>query len=245
MSNFNSFQDVLPDPNNTIGNAGQAAGTSGPGYASVELSSDNKTMRTRTNSGRLIARAAAYHSWSVNIGYNPMTRDDFERIYTFLIHKRGSLSPFFVSLPQYRVPRHATFANFIGTSQANNLEAAGTTLAGATSALIGRSNYVYTSHGTPKVGDLFNVDGANSNHKKAYMVTRVETNADYLTGSVRPSTAQVRIHFTPGLAKQVGAGDDFKFYNPLVKVVLANDIQQYSLGTNGLYQFGLQLEEVQ
>ena len=77
------------------------------------------------------------------------------------------------------------------------------------------------------------------------MVTRVETNADYYTGATQPSTAQVRIHFTPELAKQVGARDDFKFHNPLVKVVLANDIQQYSLGTNGLYQFGLQLEEVQ
>ena len=36
----------------------------------------------------------------------------------------------------------------------------------------------------------------------------------------------------------------FVFYNPKIKVI-ANDIQSYSLGVNGLYQFGLQLEEVQ
>jgi hypothetical protein len=31
----------------------------------------------------------------------------------------------------------------------------------------------------------------------------------------------------------------------LIKVILSSDIQEYSLGTNGLYKFGLQLEEVQ
>jgi len=237
MSSFSSFQNILPDPNNTIGTAGQAAGSTGPGYASVKLSSENQTLRSRTNSGRLIARAAAYHSWKVDIGYNPMTRVEFERIYNFLIQKRGSLTPFFVSLPQYRIPQNGSFANF---ASSNNLDAAGSINAGATSALIGHSSI----SGTPSVGDLFTISGTNSNHKKAYMVTRVETNSDYYTGTTRPSSTQVRVHFTPGLAKAVGSGDDFVFHNPLIKVVLSNDIQEYSLGVNGLYQFGLQLEEV-
>lgn len=245
MASFTNFQEILPDPNNTIGDAGQAAGTAGPGYASVQLSSENKTIRTRTNSGRLISRAIAYHSWKVNIGYNPMTRSEFEKVYNFLIHRRGSILPFFVSLPQYRIPQNGTFASYIGVSNSNNLEAVGTVLAGSTSALIGRSGYSYSSNGTPSVGDMFNVSGSNSNHKKAYVVTRVETPADYLVASGAPSSTSVRIHFTPGLAKQVATSDDFVFYNPLIKVILTDDIQEYSLGTNGLYQFGLQMEEVQ
>ena len=80
MANFSSFQDTLPDPNNSIGNAGQPTGSTGPGYASVELTSENKNLRSRTNSGRLIARSIAYHTWKVNIGYNPMTRSEFENI---------------------------------------------------------------------------------------------------------------------------------------------------------------------
>ena len=115
MAAFTNFQDVLPDPNNTIGDAGQVAGTAGPGYASVRLSSENSTMRTRTNSGRLISRAIGYHLWKISIEYNPMTREDFQRIYNFLIHKRGGLTPFFVSLPQYRIPQDSAFADFIGT----------------------------------------------------------------------------------------------------------------------------------
>lgn len=147
MAAFNSFQDVLPDPNNSIGNAGQATGSAGPGYASVELTSENKNMRSRTNSGRLISRSIAYHTWKVNIGYNPMTRGDFENIYNFLIHRRGSMTPFFVSLPQYRLAQNASFVVHQGTGS-TPLEAAGTNFAGATSALIGRSGYNSGSPGS-------------------------------------------------------------------------------------------------
>jgi len=238
MPSFSSFQNVLPDPNNTIGYAGQAAGTAGPGYASVKLSSENQTMRTRTNSGRMISRAIAYHTWKINIGYNPMTRTDFENVYNFLIRRRGSVEPFFVSLPQYRVPQDTSFATF---ASSNNLEAVSTVSAGATSALIAHNSL----SGTPRPGDMFTISGTNSNHLKAYMVNRVETNSNYESSLTQPTSTQVRIHFTPGLAKQVEATDDFVFHNPLIKVVMSNDIQEYSLGTNGLYQFGLQLEEVQ
>ena len=77
------------------------------------------------------------------------------------------------------------------------------------------------------------------------MVTRVEDSTDYLSGQAQPSSSQVRIHFAPGFSKAVGGADDFRFHNPLIKVVLAQDIQEYSLNTNGLYQYSLQLEEVQ
>ncbi len=257
MAGFTNFQDVLPDPNNTIGDAGQVAGTAGPGYASVKLSSENSTMRTRTNSGRLISRAIGYHLWKISIEYNPMTREDFQRIYNFLIHKRGGLTPFFVSLPQYRLPQDSDFATFIGTAGTKSINASGALLAGTTSAIVSNENSSYNvaTHKSPKPGDLFNIDGTNSNHKKAYMVTRVEhaddDEGDYHTASGSPINDsdgldnQVRIHFTPGLAKAVGNNDDFRFYNPLIKVILSSDIQEYSLGTNGLYKFGLQLEEVQ
>ena len=114
MSSFSDFQNILPDPNNTIGSAGQSVGGgTGPGFASVKLSSENKVAKSQTNSGRLIARAIAYHSWKVNISYNPLTRTEFEPVYSFLLHRRGSINPFFVSLPQYRLPQNSTFASYI------------------------------------------------------------------------------------------------------------------------------------
>ena len=247
MADFSStgFLNVLPDPNNTIDYAG-SPGTNtgyggGPGYSSVQLTSEQKTLRDRTNSGRILARARVAHQWKIAIKYNPLTRAEFERVYNFIIHRRGPLSPFFVSLPQYRVPQDTTFASYAAS---NNLEADAAGAAGANSIMIEKANYGSISNKTPLPGDLFTISGSNSNHKKAYMLTRVETYADY-NGSPRPAITQLRIHFTPGLAKAVGAGDDFVFHNPLIKVIPSSDAQQYSLNTNGLYQYCLNLEEVQ
>jgi len=82
MASFTSFQNVLPDPNNSIGNAGQSTGTAGPGYASVSVTSEQPMLRDRTNSGRILARSVAGHTWKIKISYNPMTREDFEPVYT-------------------------------------------------------------------------------------------------------------------------------------------------------------------
>ena len=39
MGAYTSFQNILPDPNNAIGIGGQATGTNGVGFASVQFSS--------------------------------------------------------------------------------------------------------------------------------------------------------------------------------------------------------------
>lgn len=58
MADFADFSNVLPDPNNKIGDAGQAdsSGGAGPGFKSVSIDSEAKIMRQMTNSGRLVSR---------------------------------------------------------------------------------------------------------------------------------------------------------------------------------------------
>ncbi len=240
---FSNHQNVLPDPNNTIGNAGETGGSAGPGFASVQLTSEQPTMRDFTNSGRILARAVARHQWKVSINYNPLTETEFNRVYSFLLHRRGGLKPFFVSLPQYRTPQDSTFATYAAS---NNLEAAASYAAGVTQVLIGKTGYNNSTNKTPLPGDLFTISGTDSNHLKAYMVTRVETSSDYLNGSVQPSgNTQIRVHFTPGASKIMNAGAKLVFHNPLIKVISTRDIQQYALNTNNLYSYSLDLQEVQ
>lgn len=249
MSTFSDFQNILPDPVNKISYDGSASvntgNTGGPGFASVKLMSNQPYLRDMTNSGRLLARSAVSHKWEISIDYNPMTRDEFDPVYSFLLQRRGPMNPFFVSLPQYQAPKDSNFATY---SESTPLEAAGTYSAGVTSVLLGATGYAPeggTPSGTPRPGDLFTIDGVNSNHKKAYMVTRVETNSNYQSGTTAPASNQVRIHFNPSLQKGVATGDDFIFSNPLIRVVLNSDVQEYSLNTNNLYSFSLKLEEVQ
>ena len=240
MAVFTNFQNILPDPNNSIGSAGQASGTSGPGFASVSITSEQPYLQSKTNSGRLLARAVAYHQWKIKITYNPMTRAEFEPIYNFLLQRRGPLNPFYVSLPQYRTPQNSNFATH---SASNNLKATADYAAGSTIMTLDGANYTISADGTPSVGDMFTIDGTNSNHTKTYMVTRIETPTDY-TGTA-PATDNVRIHFVPGLAKAVSNNDDVVFNNPLIKVVRAGNVEEYSLNTENLYSFSLNLEEVQ
>ena len=282
-----TYQTILPDPNNPIGSAGQNTGTAGPGYASVKLTSKSPIMKTRTNSGRLVGRAIVGHSWEIGLGYNPMTRLEFEPIYNFLLQRRGGLKPFFVSLPQYRVPQDSVFAayalanltivktnlvatdvlagnNYIiatpGNTTWTNIGAPASTsgtpftatevgtgtgnvqaAAGSTSLLV---DGLTASNGSPSPGDLFTITDANdANHTKTYRVTQIETNTVY--DDLQPQTTERIIHFIPGLQKATYNNAILNFHNPLIRVTLASDVQEYSLGTNGLYTFSLKLEEAQ
>lgn len=230
MPSFTKFLDTLPTPTYKIGTAGQVGALEGPGYASVKIDSVNQIMRDKTNSGRLIARAVAAHRWEIDIQYNPMTRTEFNPISSFLQEKQGGLKPFYIELPQY------TQTGSPGTY--------------STSTLYTGNTYATISAGTivtpPSPGDMFTIsDSANSNHTKAYMITRVETSSDYNSNIGVVSNGTLRVHFTPGLQKGVSSGSSFVFSNPRIKVVQKSDVFSYSLGTNNLYSFSLSLEEVQ
>ena len=251
--NAAELQDTLPYPDSPISYSGSKKTTNtgsaaGPGYASVQLTSEQPTLRDRTNSGRILARAIAAHKWKIAIKYNPMTQTEFDPIYSFLLNRRGGMNPFFVSLPQYSTPKDSNFNTWLNANASNILSVDGSSTleAGITSGLISRSGYNSTTNGTPRPGDLFTInDPDNSNHLKAYMVTRVESYEDYQANLSQPATSQLRLHFTPGLSKGVSSTGQFIFTNPKIKVILSNDVQQYSLNANNLYEYSLNLEEVQ
>ena len=135
----------------------------------------------------------------------------------------------------------------------------GNTLVGASQSLTinglnttDENTYNWRGHGAPSVGDLFPVkDSKASNHTKAYMVTRVETNDHYDSDLTQPANHQVRITFTPGLTKDITASgfpsdsDTFVFYDPKIRVVMPKALQKYSLNTENLYKIALKLEEAE
>jgi hypothetical protein len=243
MATFSSFLDILPDPSNPIGISGQAlatasGGTNGPGFASVSFTSQAPIQMSRTNSGRVITRSIAGHRWTIQIKYNPMTRDQFEPVYNFLLEKNGRLNPFFVKLPQQANSRNAAFTS------------ANPTITTATTAAAGAGFLLQAGHSTteatqPQPGDMFTITDSNDSlHTKAYRVTRVLSNATYQSGGTQPSTSQRLVYFTPHLQRAVAQGATCD-YTPLIRVMQTSDVQQYNLGTNNLFEFSLNLEEAQ
>ena len=321
MGIFTSFQNILPDPNNLLSDAGSAStnepgASAGPGFASVKFSVNQPVMMSRTNSGRVVTRSIAAHSWNIAIAYNPLTRAEFEPVFAFLV-AQGKINPFLVELPQYLTAQDSTFASSVLTNDVTIVE--GDVPAGRTYFQVG-----YSGNGEPRQGDIFTItDANNSNHTKAYQVTRVETPANYnytfdstsitkavtqgsaggtafllpnaassgvqvgdvVTGtnitrptnsqatliqivgnnlalshgqpnfnggagtftftrsSTKPNSNQYRLHFSPPLVSATSNSSVLDFSEPRIRVIQKGEVSAYDLGVNGLYKFGLNLEE--
>lgn len=245
MAVFTDFSDLLPDPDNKINDAGvaDANGNAGPGFAQVRFRSNNyDVQKSRTRSGRGVTSFPASHSWEFDISYNPLTRAEFEPVASFIESKFGGTIPFFVILPQYNQPRDATFLAYLQTP--NTVTTASAGFAGDSTLLLtgtGGSGI----QGDPKPGDYFTItDDSDVNHTKAYKVVRVETPTTYQSG-LPVSAGQRRVHVTPQLVRNVSSGATLNFIDQKFKVQLRSPIVEYSLDTEGLYQFGLSLEEIQ
>ena len=238
MGAFTEFQNTLPDPNNAIGSGGQASGTNGPGFAAIKFASESPVQVSRTNSGRVITRSVAGHKWNISITYNPMTRENFEPIFSFLLQQKGRLNPFYVQLPNQYTSRNAAFNTHLNS---NNILVDGSLAAGVS--VMKTDNHNSTQTTSPQPGDMFTItDTSDSLHTKAYRVTRVTNNTDYLSGS-QPATDERYVYFTPNLSRATSDNSIVVFKNPKIRVILKSDVQEYSLGTNNLYTFSLNLEE--
>jgi hypothetical protein len=244
MAEFSSFTDRLPDPNWTINTAGEghaSSHTAGPGFSAITFSSEAPVQVSQTNSGRIITRQIAGHKWGVSITYNPMTREEFEPVYSFLLQRKGRLNPFYVVLPNQSSSRNTAFNTWLATPKV--ILADGALNAGVDVMRQKVHSDVVTTQ--PQPGDMFTItDDEDSLHTKIYRITRVTNENDFLTGS-EPTDVQRYIYFTPNLQRGIKDEAIINYTNPQIRVILKNDVQEFSLGTNNLYTFGLQLQEAQ
>jgi hypothetical protein len=235
----------LPDPDWGMDDKGEGSSshTKGPGFASVKLSSAQPLMRDRTNSGKLVTRSQLYHKWNISITYNPMTKAQFAPIYSFLLSKQVSGQPFFVALPQYKLD---TSTGFGGQVNEENIRVTSNQSKGANQFSIRNnldndltpgSEIYYDFMDLPPPGQvLFNLPTTLS--WKTFMINFSEIE---LQSGTTPDG--IKLHITPALNVDLTTTDFLNFTNQLFRVVQTGTTYEYDLGTNGLYQFGLKLEE--
>lgn len=251
-----AFQNILPDPFNAITPHGEVTNSgsnaafnpvTAVGYATIQVGSNQKIMKDRTNSGIVVTRATAYHMFTASIAYNPMPKSFHDILYSFLMDKQASLRPFYVSLPQ-----NTTFSGAAEASSKHSIKYA--QVAGARQLLLedsgGEDNITVT------VGDMFNVVDSNglavNSHTKAYQVTRVEEHgaiSSSLTsttaGATTPNSGQLqkRITFTPSLQKSVTTSEFVEVGKPKLFVLQTGNVQTYSLNADNLYSLSVKVEE--
>jgi hypothetical protein len=236
------FLNVLPDPNYLINDAGieDPSGVAGPGFVTLSMNLSFPSFKPDTIGGRTIMSSNTRAYWQATLNYNPLTAEQFAPVGNFVLEKKGSRKPFYVSMPQYKAPKDPTFATFVETADitADIAETAGSKSLEITESAWSSDTY---ASGLPKTGDVFTIDDPDDSlHKQAYMVSHVDNHLIYDT---LPSNGNIRIHFFPGLQRDTPVGATIQFNNPLFSMNLINDVEEYSLDTDGLYSYSLKLEE--
>ena len=82
------IQNILPDPNNTITPAGADSGSgsvAGPGFSSVDVTSQQPIVMNRANSGLTFKSINKFQKFMVDIKYNSLTKAEFNVVYPFLL----------------------------------------------------------------------------------------------------------------------------------------------------------------
>ena len=264
-----AVQDTLPDPNykRFVDGTNDASGTTGPGFAQVKLTNDQKILTSRTNSQRLLARAIVGQKWKIDINYNPMTQEEFAPVFAFLLEKQGPMNPFFVSLPQYRTWQNSSFNSFVttfGTHGTWTPRVKAAVVAGKTEFILQAYDHsgggiapapsqTASSHNGPVPGDMITFhQGAatthmsgDATHSKAYLITSVETTQNNKTESADNNigATEWRLNVSPPLAKNISQNLGIALYQPKVKVIMPQPLSTYTLNKDNLYSFSLKLEE--
>lgn len=245
MAIFSSFNNRLPDPTFAVSTAGaqDILGKKGPGFAGVTVRSVRPAQVSRTVSGRGVHRETGAQHWELNITYNPMKRDDFDVVSTFLESRNGRLRPFYVVLPQYSRPKDPTFAFYAASNSITVYQAHS---AGDSTVHMKTPTSLLAINAWPKPGDYFNIDDpGNVNHKKAYKVVAVENTNNRHTSTPALGSTDILVHCMPPLRRDVAHLAVVRWINPEFRVIQKSDVMEYALDKDGLFQFSLDLEEIQ
>ena len=218
-----AVQNILPDPVNTIDEAGQdlSGGVAGPGYKTVKLSSVQEVLTDRSRSGITYRRVNQYHQWKIDITYNKLTKTQFDTVYPFLLQRQSFQEAFFVNLPQYQVSRTLT-----------------STLVSAISQPAGQQYLSIVNSANIEKGDLLTIsDPTDATHKKAYKVTAIDSSNHYLylTPTLQRKVDRTSVNGSPSIA--------FNITTPKIRVIAVGSTVDYSLDSSGLYSFSVKLEE--
>jgi hypothetical protein len=186
-----AFVNILPDPINTIGYAGRAGSFTGPGLAGVTVSSMRGSNTSRALRSNTFTTYKEGQYWKFSLEYNPLTRTNFEPVYSFIMSRIGQKTPFYVQLPEFTSPRDATLnSNVHPLRVLSSFLEDGTT---AISSYSAGSDYIIIGNpqkvGVPSQGDYCTItDHTDTNHTKVYKVAYVQTTSSTIKAPYNQGT---------------------------------------------------------
>ena len=189
-----------------------------PAFNSLSIGSVQPSFISRSISGRRQARQTHGQYFKMTATFPPMTRAQFAPIHAFVLKQRGQYESFQVIPPVVGVG----IGSPAGTPLVNGADQTGRTIV-----TDGWSNSIVIF----KAGDYLKF----ANHDKVYTVT-----ADVSSNGSGAATIAIE----PALITSPATDSAITYTSVPFTVALTSRVQEFSTGTNGLFEFEIDLEEV-
>jgi hypothetical protein len=190
-----------------------------PAPKDASIGSVQNTIVSVTTSGRVQTRQIDGQKFSITLDYPPMSRSNFAPIKAFIMKQRARLNTFTVIPP--------IVSNAQGVAS-GTISVDGAITSGATTCTI--DGMATSTNDILKAGDYFRFTGQN----KVYMAVE-DLDSD--------GTGSGTLTFEPPLRSNVADNVVLIYDNVDFTVRLSNDIQEYSIVTNDLYKYQIDLIE--
>ena len=185
----------------------------------AKVGSAQNTIVTVTTSGRVQTRQIDGQKFTITLDYAPMTRSNFAPIKAFIMKQRSKLNTFTIIPP--------IISNAQGVAS-GTIRVDGAISSGATTCTI--DGMATSTNDILKAGDYFRF----TNQDKVYMAVE-DLDSD--------GTGEGTLTFEPPLRSDVANDVALIYDNVDFTVRLTNDIQEYSIVTNDLYKYQIDLIE--
>ena len=185
----------------------------------ASIGSQQNTIVSVTTSGRVQTRQIDGQKFTITLDYAPMNRSKFAPIKAFIMKQRAKLNTFTIIPP--------VISNAQGVAS-GTISVNGAITAGATTCEI--DGMTTSTNGILKAGDYFRFAGQD----KVYMAVE-DLDSD--------GSGEGTLTFEPPLRTNVANNIALVYDNVDFTVRLSNDIQEYSIVTNDLYKYQIDLIE--
>ena len=179
-----------------------------PEFSSIGFSSEQKTITSTTDSGKMFAVQIDGQRFKFSASYPPMNRSEFSPVIAFVMKQRSQKETFQIALPDLKNAK----GDVSGTVLVNGSHSAGDTTID-----------VDGMTGTIKAGDFVKFGGDT----KVYMVV---SDATAVAGAAT-------LTIEPPLRSALANDDSVTYDGVEFTVRLTNDIQQFNTGDLDLYRF--------
>jgi hypothetical protein len=190
-----------------------------PQAKDASIGSDQTTIVTKTTSGRVQTRQIDGQKFTIKLSFPPMSRANFAPIKAFIMKQRSRLNTFTI------IPPVISNAQGVATG---TISVNGAISAGVTTCTI--DGMATSTNGILKAGDYVKF----ASHEKVYMAVE-DLDAD--------GSGSGTLTFEPPLREDVANDTVLTYDNVPFFVRLANDVQEYSIITNDLYSYEVDLIE--